>query len=243
MTSDVPWDDFASACDWIAAEILAQADIHQPPIDALAIAKRLGMTVARDDRQTGRARTVALGASSEPTSAILLKRDPRHEREQWAIAHEVGEAHAEKVFQQSGIDPLTAPRQAREYIANAITSRLVLPQAMFFRDAADCNWDLFRLKEIYATASHELITRRMLDGSVSVIVSVYDQNRLSWRRTNLSGRLPKISPLEDECRRRAHQTGETIEENGPPAVRVWPIHEPLWKREIVRVELDELAQE
>jgi hypothetical protein len=100
-----------------------------------------------------------------------------------------------------------------------------------------------RLKEIYVTASHELIARRMLDFPPQVTVSVYDQNRLTWRKSNAGFRIPKLSVREIACRRQAYERGQIVYDDGPPRLRVWPVHELLWKREIMRVEVDEFAAE
>jgi hypothetical protein len=242
MLPEISLEDLAAVLDAVAAAALTKADLGEPPIDAVAIAKRLGLTIAWDDRQTGRARTVKLsGTAGAGTSSILLRHDERLERQHWAVAHEIGESLAKRVFKQLGIDAGETPRPARELVANGIASRLLLPRDTFAADGAACNWDLLALKERYDTASHELIARRMVDFPPLVIIAVFDQNRQTWRKTNCPGRLPKPSPAEIECRQRAHESGVAVFDSGPPIVNAWPIHEPLWQREIVRVEIDEFA--
>jgi Zn-dependent peptidase ImmA (M78 family) len=222
--------------------MLTKAEIGEPPIDAVTIAQRLGLTIAWDDRQTGRARTVKLaGTGGAESPSILLRHDQRLERQHWAVAHEIGESLAQSAFKDLGIDAREAPRAARELVANGIASRLLLPRDTFAADGAACNWDLLALKERYNTASHELIARRMLDFPPLAIIAVFDQNGQIWRKTNLPGRLPKPSPIEIECRQRAHESGKAVFNSGPPIVNAWPIHEPPWQREIVRVEIDEFA--
>ena len=240
MLAEIVREKLAAAVDRIAAEAVDTAQIEVPPIDAMRVAERLGLAVAWDDRQSGRARRVTLAAAGRLARAILLRRDPRAERQQWAVAHEIGEALAEKAFVELGIDPREAPRQAREMVANAIASAILLPREFFPNDGAALGWDLLALKERYCTASHELIARRMLDCSIPVCVSVYDQDRLTWRRSNVSGQR-QPSNLEIDVRRQAHESGEVIMGNGPPKIQVWPIHEPPWQREIVRTEIEEFA--
>jgi Zn-dependent peptidase ImmA (M78 family) len=240
MLPDIPLEEIAAILDEIADEVLAKAAVAEPPIDAAHVAKCLGLTVAWDDRQAGRARIVKLaGGAGREAPSILLKRDVRPERQHWSIAHEIGETLAEQVFARLGVDPLKAPRQAREHVANGIASRLLLPREMFCADADACGWDLLALKDRYATASHELIARRMLDFDPPIIISVFDQNRRTWRKCNLQSRLPKPSPAELECQRKAHASGEFVCDDRPPMIRVWPIHEPNWQREIVRVDVNE----
>lgn len=237
--SEIPQEELSAALDAVAGDALQQTATNGPPIDAVAIAKALGLIVAWDDRQAGRARRAVLGGAG--IASIFVRHDPRPERQQWAVAHEIGESLAERVFRQLGVNPHDAPRQAREQIANGIAGRLLLPRDWFAADAASCRWDLFELKEKYATASHELIARRMLDFSTPVIIGVYDQNRVTWRKSNCGGRAGKPSEQELECRGQAHESSEFVSASGPPTIRVWPIHEPAWKREVVRVELDEFG--
>ncbi len=242
MLPEIALEDLVIALDAVVEETLAAASIHEPPIDAVGLARCLGLTLAWDDRQRGRARLVNLpGQDRGANPSILLKHDPRKERVQWAVAHEIGETLAERVFSHLAVDASLAPQQAREMVANGMAARLLLPRPWFGNDGNECNWDLTRLKEIYATASHELIARRMLDFPPPVIVAVFDQNRLTWRKSNAGFRMPQLSVREIACRREAYERGQTVYDDGPPALRVWPAHEPQWKREIMRVEVDEFA--
>jgi predicted transcriptional regulator len=240
MIPEISQEELSAALDSVAADVIQRIALEGSAVDAVAVARSLGLTVVWDDHQSSRARRATIGGG-EGIASIFVRHDPRPEREQWAVAHEVGESLAEKVFVQLGIDPQEAPRGAREQIANAIAGRILLPREWFGADADACGWDLIELKERYATASHELIARRMLDFSTPVIIAVYDQNRLSWRKSNAGNRAPKPSSQEIECRLRASETGKPVSMAGPPSIRVWPIHEPQWKREIVRVEIDEFA--
>ena len=113
------------------------------------IAEALGITVALDDCQSGRARYVRLSdqSASRPKATILLRSDPRLERRQWAVAHEIGEHAAYRVFNRLGVDPCESSPRAREQIANQLAGRLLIPSHWFGEDAAALNWDLLALKE------------------------------------------------------------------------------------------------
>jgi hypothetical protein len=82
---------------------------------------------------------------------------------------------------------------------------------------------------------------RLLDFSSPVIVSVFDQNQLTWRKSNVPERAPKPGDREIACRKAAHESGSPCCDPGPPTISVWPIHEAEWQREIVRIDLSELA--
>ena len=169
-------------------------------------------------------------------ASIFLKPDPRLERCQWSVAHEIGEHLAADLFDRLSLDPRDAPAQAREWVANHFASRLMLPSDWFFADAAAVAWHLPRLKRRYATASHELIARRMLDGSVSIIITIHDQGQLTWRRGNVCDRVGPPVEAERRCWRHTHETGRASRLRGQCLIECWPVHEPDWKREILRTE-------
>lgn len=240
MFSSLTAEEWAAGLDAVAMEVLDAAGVDGPPVDPMAVAHALGLTVATDDRQQGRARYVRLrglrGRASRPT--VLLRPDPRAERCHWALAHEIGEHVAHRVFHRLDADPRAASPRVREAVANQMAGRLLLPTLWFAADAAADDWDLVAMKARYSTASHELIARRMLELPASAILSVFDQGRLHWRRSNLPGRVPPPSPGEIRCWQSAHR-GRTAEESAGSGTRIraWPIHEPDWKREILRTEI------
>jgi hypothetical protein len=230
--------------DAVAGEVLEAADVVEPPVDAFLVARRLGICVAADDRQHGRARYVRLhhrhGSRFAPT--VLLRGDPRPERRQWALAHEIGEHIAVRAFERFDIDARECPG-LRERVANWLAARLLLPADWFFPLAASCDWDLLALKESFATASHELIARRMLDGPAPLLVSVFDNDRPTFRRSNRHRGAPALLSAEARCQHLAHESGRPQQTEGDfHSVRAWPIHESDWKREILRTEIDPFAE-
>lgn len=242
MLPEFAREELSAALDAVALEILGEAGVGSPPVDAFEVARALGITVALDDRQQGRARYVRLrGSRARPARAtILLRPDPRWERRQWAVAHEIGEHAAHRMFAVLGVDPREAGAGVREVVAGHLAGRLLLPAIWFAADGSSCDWDLFTLKARYATASHELIVRRMLECRPPVIVSIFDQGRLHLRRSNLPGRVPPPSSAEMGCRQSVHdhnRPGEVCD--GLLRIRGWPVHEEGWKREILRREVEE----
>ena len=242
MLPELTREEVSIALDTLAMEVLTMAGVQRPPVDTLAVARALGIRVALDDRQQGRARCVRLGGyrgkPSRPT--ILLQPDPRNERRHWAIAHEIGEHVAHRAFAALGVDPREVTPDHREATANHLAGRLLLPAVWFAEDATACGWDLIELKRRYATASHELIARRMLDLPPPVIITIYDQNRLTLRRGNLPGRVPLPSDVERHCRQSVHDRNRPEHrDDGPRAVQGWPVHEDGWRREILRTEVEE----
>jgi hypothetical protein len=239
MLPELTQEELSEALDHVACDTLAGLGDFAPPVDALALAQALGWTVAWDERQEGRGRIVRLRQFEgvQAHGSILVRPDPRPERLQWAVAHEIGEATAIHVFERLGVDPREAPPGAREAIANQLAGRLLLPRDWFALAAAECGWDLVELKHRFTTASHELIARRMLDFALPIAVTIFDNARRTFRRGNLGRRLPPLLPLETTAWRTAHdEGGAAVEANHLCRVQAWPVHEPDWKREILRTE-------
>ncbi len=241
MLTEVPPEEYAGVLDDVAAGALAEAGIEGPPVDPFALAQVLGITVAEDASQLGRGRYVRLGSQRghRPQPAVLLRPEERAERSHWALAHEIGEHLAHRVFGQLHVAPCEAPGDARESVANHLAGRLLVPSDWFLEDGIACYWDLLHLKVRYVTASHELLVRRMLDLPPPVIVTIIDKGRIYFRRSNIPGRVPPMAEMERECQRRANQKGCMAEGDEPPIrVQAWAVHEPDWKREILRTEVE-----
>lgn len=246
MLPEIPEEQVRAAVEGVAREVLAEGDAFGPPVDALLLAERLGMVVARDGVSDARARFVRLGSPGEVAQAtILLADDPRPERRHWAVAHEIGESTAYRVFRELGVDPNEAPVAAREAVANRLAGCLLLPRDWFLSDGGAVDWDLLELKARYSTASHELIARRMLEMPPPVIITLVDQGKPQWRRSNRHFRAPPRTPPEVAAWKVAHEQSqaarcETTElPDGIEDVRAWPVHEPQWRREIVRTALSD----
>ncbi|WP_428304427.1 ImmA/IrrE family metallo-endopeptidase [Lacipirellula sp.] len=249
VLTEIPDEQLRCVLEGVAREILVEAEVREPPVDCLLLADRLGLVVARDQPVANgalqpRARFVKLARGVAPAAeTIFLAEEPRRERRHWAVAHEIGESRAFRVFAEFDVDPSEAPPAAREAVANALAGALLLPREWFVRDGARVDWDLFELKAMYATASHELIARRMLEAPPAIIVTLADQGRCVWRRSSSSHRPPPLTPPERDAWTTAHQQGRPVQceraelPEGIVDVRAWPIHEEGWKREIIRTEL------
>jgi Zn-dependent peptidase ImmA (M78 family) len=249
MFSEFPDDEIAAAIDACAAELLWEASITEPPVDALAVAEGLGLIVARNDGMPFRGQFARLakyeGSDRGGQGTIVVGAAERPEREQWAVAHEIGESAAYRVFARLGIAFDETLPTAREVVANRLANSLLLPRRWFAVDGRELDWDLLALKDCYITASHELIARRMLDMRPPIVITVCDLGRIHWRRSNGTARPPSLLAEEKAVWKEAHATGlpacATLDaESGLASVRCWPIHEPGWKREILRSEIVEL---
>jgi Zn-dependent peptidase ImmA (M78 family) len=245
MLSEIPDDEFNAALDACASEVLWEAGVSEPPVDALCVAEALGLVVARDNSLPYRGRFVRLADQSDGEQAtIVVGQHERPEREQWTVAHEIGESVAYRVYERLGIPFREALATSRELVANRLAGCLLLPRRWFAADGYEVDWDLLLLKDRYATASHELIARRMLEMRPPVVITVFDLGRVHWRQSNVTARAPSLLPIEQMVWRETHESGLTSDvavdaETGIENVRCWAIHEPGWKREIMRCEIAE----
>ena len=84
MLPELTQEEISAAMDAAAMELLAAGGVDRPPVDAFRLAAALGITVAVDDRQRGRARYVRLSGrrARGPRPTILLTPEPRPERRQ-----------------------------------------------------------------------------------------------------------------------------------------------------------------
>jgi len=246
MLAEIPAEQFAAAVESCAREVLAEGLITAPPVDMLLLAERLELLIARDSAMQGRARFVRLGqANGAGQGTILLADEPRPERRHWAIAHEVGESVVHRVFAMLCVSLIDIPPAGREEVANQLASSLLLPYDWFAADGNAFDWDLLDLKQVYSTASHELIARRQLEMRPTIIITLFDQGKPQWRRSNLAGRPPRLTPQELETWHTTHDTGKPAKYYGEDLpeglkdIRCWPVHEPDWRREIMRTEIEQ----
>lgn len=229
-------DDWSTACDEIAAAVLDEAGLSEPPFDMFELATRRQLDVVWDSAQSGRGRLMRL----DQDAAIFLRPDDRPERLHWTVAHEIGESLAWRVVQRLGLDAEELGPRQRETIANQLARHLLLGNACWTRAVKREGQHLLRLKQHFPNASHELIGWRLLDGSDAKIVTVIDNGTVSRRRCNFSHRAPPVVADEQTCWEQARSEGEAVREsvhgllNDDHCARcqAWAIHEPDWQREI-----------
>lgn len=227
---------WASACDLVVMQMLAEGNVAAPPVDAILLGQRLEHRLAWDAEQSARGRLVR----RDGETTILLRPEVRHERVQWAAAHELGESVAWRVCQLAGSEfDDVLPRQ-REQLANQFAQRLLLPTAWFQQRCRELDGDLASMKTEFSTASYELIACRLLDLTVPCVVTVWDHARQTRRSSNLTAGAPPLTSSELDVWRTTHLTATATDfKSACGRIRGWAIHEPHWKREITCWEIAE----
>lgn len=232
MFDDLPREDVTTTIDRMVEELLSAAQVTQPPVDTIALAQGpLGMVVVLDQRQAQRGRAQrALGKKQ-----IYLRPEPREERHQWTVAHEIGEHLKSELLQRLGMVPSETRSMMGESLANLFAYRLLVPSCWFVSDARALDFNLLELKQRYATSSHEVIAWRFLDLAQPCVVTILDNERISRRRSNAWPIKRELLPIERQCWQQVTDRGESMVMRCDDwTVAGWPVHQLDWKREILR---------
>ena len=232
MEHDMPREDVTAAIDAMVEELLDAAKVSQPPVDAIALAQQhLGMVVCLDQRQPQRGRAQrALGKKQ-----IYLRPEPREERHQWTVAHEIGEHLKSELLGRLNIEPGEARAMTGESLANLFSYRLLVPTCWFTEDAKTLEYDLLALKKRYSTSSHEVLAWRFLDLPEPCIVTIIDNERIHRRRSNAWPTKRELLPVEQQCWKYVNHYGRPkVVRDDEWTVHGWAVHQLDWKREILR---------
>lgn len=232
MRDDLPREDVTAAIDMMVEELLEAAKLSQPPVDAIALAQdHLGMVVCLDQRQPQRGRAQRTHGRKQ----IYLKPEPREERHQWTVAHEIGEHLKSELLQRLEIEPHEARAMVGESLANLFAYRLLVPTCWLAEDAKALEFDLLALKKCYTTSSHEVLAWRLLDLPAPCVVTIIDNEHIHRRRSNAWRIRRELFPIEQKCWQHVTQSGKSkVIHDDEWTVTGWPVHQLDWKREILR---------
>ncbi|MFN4260965.1 MAG: ImmA/IrrE family metallo-endopeptidase [Gemmataceae bacterium] len=232
MRNDLTREEVAEVLDQVVQELLEAAGVQGPPVDAIALAqKHLGMLVCLDRRQEQRGRAQRSGGKP----IIYLRPEPTEERHQWTVAHEIAEHLKSTLMRRLGIDPEQVQAMSGESLANLFAHRLLVPSCWFTADAPALDYDVLELKKRYRTSSHEVLALRLLDLPEPCIITIIDNDRVHRRRSNAWRVNRRLYAVEQKCQRYVHEHGQPyrLAQTGW-TVAGWPVHQPNWKREILR---------
>ncbi|MCA9088371.1 MAG: ImmA/IrrE family metallo-endopeptidase [Planctomycetaceae bacterium] len=230
----VTYVEISQVLDELVENLQETTGLYGPAIDPFDLAERLRNSVLIDPTLPARGcrRELCGGVSS-----IVIAPDDRDERMCFATAHEIGEQHVANLCDRLGLSITECSERMREVLANRIASRLLVPNPWFRDIAVETDFDLFELKQTFPFASHQVISWRMLDVETPTIITIFDNGQRYSRKANFSGR-HEMQSLEQHAWKQCRQDAEFVDvSRGSLRVQVWPIHEPDWKREIIRTTL------
>lgn len=232
MIENLPREDVLAAVDRLVEEVLAEAGVTGPPVDAIALAQgHLGMVVCLDKRQPQRGRAQRGGGQQQ----IFLRPEPTEERHQWTVAHEIGEHFKPALLEGLRVPPDETRAMTGESLANLFAHHLLVPTRWFAADARALDFDVPELKKRYQTSSHEVIALRLLDLPEPCVITILDNDHIHRRRSNAWQVRRRLEPPERECQKHVHRHGRphVVRRDGW-TVQGWPVHQADWKREILR---------
>ena len=157
MFDELPREDVLTTVDRMVEEMLQAAKIVEPPVDAIALRKAIwGWSCSW---------TSGKGSGDGPREPggrkqIYLRPEPREERHQWTVAHEIGEHIKTDLLTRLGLNPESTQAMTGESLANLFANRLLVPSKWFAEDARSLEFDLAALKKRYATSSYEVLALR-----------------------------------------------------------------------------------
>ncbi|MCB7129561.1 MAG: ImmA/IrrE family metallo-endopeptidase [Candidatus Brocadiales bacterium] len=227
MVELTEWPDIVEMVEDKARTLLSRLNVKGPPVDAFALAKALGISV-HIDRELG---TRGYSRSRWGIGVIMLgSNNPGMSvRKHFTVAHEIGEM-------------MLAGKVGQGYVedaSNHMAVSLLLPGDWFHRDAEATEFDLTALKNLYSTASNEIIAYRMVDFK-PLIITIFDNGKLYRRKSSYATRAKKVFPLETKCMKAVNDRAEQVmlKDDGM-SVTGWPIFKDGWKRVITKTEIED----
>lgn len=224
---------FTELLDELVREVLGELRVEEPPVDAIRVARGLGVEVRSNAVQGPRGRII----ESRGRVAISVRPEPRSERLHWAVAREIGHYLISRSADRWPADLPPADATVLEWLSGRFAAHLLAPVDWYAADCRRLDHDLIALKLLYRTASFEVLALRWLDVRPESIVTIFDKGRLTRRASNLEFRTGPPHASETACRLEAARSGEFAERTeGGLRVRAWPIHQSGWRREILLTE-------
>lgn len=212
MNEDLTREDVYHAADLLVEELLDAAGVTRPPVNAVDVAQRHLRIALRDKESSG-------------------SEESRH----WSAAQAIGERLKPDLLRRLGFDPASRQSLPGESLAGLLAHRLLTPTSWFGADARACGWEVPEIKNLYATAGYEVVAWRLLDLPEPCVITIVENDHVHRRRSNAWRVNKTLQPAERECQRYVHHYSRPrVVSLGGWTVQGWPLHEPDWKREILR---------
>jgi len=219
------FDEREAIIERTVERLLDAAQIERPPIHPERIARALRINVLDRDLPMRRGQSYRYRGMK----FVDIGKGTRVERRNFTLAHEIMELELPEA--------ITA-KDFRHKIAVRGAAALLCP-ACFFREACAADaLDLFGVKVIFSTASHEVVALRSLDFS-EAIITIFDNGRLKNRETSYPFGAQPVSPQERELVRQVMRSGEVEPDSWEAAsATAYPVFENDFKRVILHTLLD-----
>jgi hypothetical protein len=231
MSEEWTREEVQHAVESLVDELLKRAGVSEPPVDALALARtHLGIPV----------RVEAGGGRRRGRQEIVLPEDAGPEQQQWLAAQAIGQHLCPAALERVGMDQAGGLSSAS--LVNLLARQVLVPAGWLAGEARSCGYDLEELHRRYRTVSMETLAWRLLDLPEPCVITVVDNEHVQARRSNAWRVGRTLSPTEEQCQRYVHKFSRPrVVSAGGWTVLGWPLHQPDWKRELLRSVIEEDA--
>ena len=237
---DFSQEDLFDAIDRLLVQLLERAGVAAPPVDALRIAEdHLGIPVEYaepEEEADGRP-----PRRRQNSGSIVLSPRMTREQEQTAAARAIAASLIPDLFRKLEIPLVDENKQVQTQFRGLIVARLLVPTRMLRTAQRACKSDVVTLKEVFTTASMEVIALRLLDLDQPCVVTVLDDGVVAVRRANAASVNKKLLLSEEQCARRV------MELDLPHQVRAegwtvqgWPVPDRPFRRVVLRAVPDDV---
>jgi len=232
---DFSQEDLFDAIDRLLVQLLERAGVEAPPVDALRLAEdHLGIPVEYAEPEEGPPRR-------RQSTGIVLAPHMTDEQQQTAAARAVAASLLPDLFRKLDIKPELENKSALAQFRGLIVNRLLVPSRMLRSAQRACKSDVAALKEVFRTASMEVIALRLLDLDQPCVVSVVDDGVVAVRRGNALPVNKKLLPQEEQCAQRVMELDLPHQVRGGGwTVQGWPVPDRPFRRVVLRAVPDDI---
>ena len=212
--SEFSAEELFDAIDREVLDVLERHNLDGPPVDAEALAQDefdLLVREATDEDQAPQPGRFGPRPARRPGfREVVIRPEATDQARQLICAKACAREIVPRVFTR-----LKAPfdrdnRSANAQVVGFIMPRLLLPTRWFRRDARKLQFHVLELRDIYATATYEMVAQRLLDiaDDDPVVVAVADDGSVVYRKANQGSPGRTLTAAEDKARRIAEETQE-----------------------------------
>lgn len=216
MSEELPREEIHDRLDALVRELLDEAGVQQPPVDALLLAQGyLRLEVPLDEAEDEQARQVA--------AAQTIARHLQPE-----------------ALRRLGLDPTARRPLLGQSLVGMLADRLLLPTAWIREDGRALGWDLPGLRERYSNVSLTRLALRLLDLDDPCVITLLEDGRVTKRRSNAWRVSKRLSPIEQEIQRELTRRGRPVSRSAEGwRVQGWPLEDGDGSRAILRSVFEE----
>ncbi len=234
-------EELVEACDRLVAGLLDRAGVTTPPVHALRVAEdHIGIPVEvvepeEDERGRPRPRT------RRPSSGIVLSPHMTDEQQQSAAAQGIARTLLPDLLRKLEIPEGSESKQAAAHFRGLLVARLLVPTRLLRAALRNCKFDLPALKDVFTTATMEMIALRLLDLDDPCVIAIVDDGVVATRRGNTMPAGRKLTPPEQQCLDRVMELDLPHKVRGDGwTVCGWPISGRPFRRVVLRAVPDDV---